>query len=112
MSIRLSGLENIKQKNLRLKPCGKQTKQMFCAAFSGDCRRTGLIFLFGDDRSPRGGVNKFVRDFYVRILPTLLPEDGIFMHDNASTHTAYIVCEALIEMGINVMECGLRTRQS
>lgn len=97
--------EQIKQKNLRLKPCGKQTKQMFWAAFSGDCRRTGLICLFGDDRSPRGGVNKFViRDLYMRILPTLLPEDGIFMHDNASTHTAYIVREALIEMGINVME--------
>jgi transposase len=43
-------------------------------------------------------------DLHIRILPTLLPEDGIFMHDNASTHTAYIVREALIEMGINVME--------
>lgn len=33
---------------------GKQVKQMFWAAFSGDERRTGLIPLFGDSNSERG----------------------------------------------------------
>lgn len=38
------------------------------------------------------------------MLPTLLPaEDGIFMHDNAPTYTAYVVRDALAEMEIEVM---------
>ena len=83
---------------------GKQVKQMFWAAFSAT-RRTGLIPLFGDPTSERGGVNRFViEELYRRVLPTLLPaEDGIFMHDNAPTHTAYVVRDALEEMEIEVM---------
>jgi transposase len=84
---------------------GKQTKQMFWAAFSGSLRRTGLIPLFGDPESERGGINRFIiRDLYLRILPVLISNsDGIFQHDNAPTHTARIVRDALRDMGIEVM---------
>lgn len=85
---------------------GTQIKQMFWAAFSGTLRRTGLIPLFGDPNSERGGVNRFViAELYRRVLPTLIANrDGIFQHDNAPTHTAYIVREVLGELGIEVME--------
>lgn len=85
---------------------GKQTKQMFWAAFSGSSRRTGLIPLFGDPTIGRGGVNRYViRDLYRRILPTLIDhQDGIFQQDNASTHTAHVVREALRDMGFTVMD--------
>lgn len=85
---------------------GKQTKQMSWAAFSGSTRRTGLIPLFGDLNSAHGGVNRFViRDLYQRILPTLIDhQDGIFQQDNAPTHTATIVREALGDMGFIVMD--------
>jgi transposase len=85
---------------------GKQVKQMFWAAFSGAVRRTGLIPLFGDPESERGGINRFViEELYRRILPTLMAnEDGIFQQDNAPTHTAHLVREALQEMNIEVME--------
>ncbi|KAJ5471864.1 hypothetical protein N7539_008704 [Penicillium diatomitis] len=65
----------------------------------------GLIPLFGDPISERGGVNRFViEELYRRVLPTLLStEDGIFMHDNAPTHTARVVREALDDMQIEVM---------
>ena len=77
---------------------------MFWATFSAS-RRTGLIPLFGDPISERGGINRFViEELYRRVLPTLLPtEDGIFMHDNALIHTAYVVRDALAEMEIEVM---------
>lgn len=79
---------------------------MFWGAFSGDSRRTGLIPLFGDPNSERGGVNRFViNDLYRRILPTLISnENGIFQHDNAPTHTAVIVRETLQELGLEVMD--------
>ena len=79
---------------------------MFWAAFSGDERRTGLIPLFGDSNSERGGVNRFVIEaLYRRILPILIDnEDGIFQHDNAPTHTAHVVRDALIELGVEVMD--------
>lgn len=66
---------------------------MFWAAFSGSTRCTSLIPLFGDPRSQHSGVNRFViDDLYRRVLPTLLRfEDSIFQHDNAPTHTAFIV---------------------
>ena len=77
---------------------------MFWAAFSAT-RRTSLIPLFGDPKSERGGINRFViEELYRRVLPTLLlAEDGIFMHDNAPTHTAYVVRDVLQEMEIEVM---------
>jgi transposase len=79
---------------------------MFWAAFSGSSRRTSLIPLFGDPSIGRGGVNRFViRDLYTRVLPTLiLNRDGIFQQDNARTHTAIVVREALREIGITVMD--------
>lgn len=79
---------------------------MFWAAFSGAERRTGLIPLFGDSRSPNNGKNRFViEDLYRRILPILMVnEDGIFQQDNAPTHTAHVVRNALNDMGIEVME--------
>ena len=50
---------------------------MFWAAFSGAERRSGLILLFGDPESQRGGVNRFViRDLYTRILLILLANEG------------------------------------
>ena len=77
---------------------------MFWAAFSAT-RRTSLIPLFRDPTLERGGVNRFlIKDLYRRVLPTLLSaEDGIFMHDNALTHTAIVVREALAEIQIEVM---------
>jgi hypothetical protein len=77
---------------------------MFWAAFSAT-QRTGLIPLFGDSESERGSVNWFViEELYRRIHPTLLQtEGGIFMHDNALIHTAYIVRDALEELEIEVM---------
>ncbi|KAJ5783167.1 hypothetical protein N7457_004941 [Penicillium paradoxum] len=84
---------------------GRQVKQMFWAAFSGAQRRSGLILLLGGPEPERGGVNRFViRDLYTRNLPILLANEGsIFQHDNAPTHTAYVVRDALREMGIEVM---------
>ncbi|KAJ5512190.1 hypothetical protein N7463_001742 [Penicillium fimorum] len=85
---------------------GKQVKQMFWAAFSGAIRRTGLIPLFGDPNAERTGVTSLViEDLYRRILPILvINQDSIFQHDNAPTHTAYVVRDALAEMQIEVME--------
>lgn len=79
---------------------------MFWGAFCGDLRRTSLIPLFGDSQSERGGINRFViEELYRRILPTLIVhEDGIFQHDNAPSHTAIIVRQALDEMQIEVMD--------
>lgn len=79
---------------------------MFWAAFSGSPRKTGLIPLFGNPESAREGVDRFVIEaLYRRILPTLLAEpDSIFQHDNAPTHTAYVVRDALNELGFEIME--------
>jgi transposase len=99
--------KQIQERDVRGVPTkGKQVKQMFWAAFSGATRRTGLVPLFRNPESNRRGIDSTViRDLYVRVLPTLfLNRDGIFQQDNASTHTAYIVRDALQELGIEVME--------
>lgn len=79
---------------------------MFWAAFSGAKRRTSLILLFGDPNSERGGVNRFViEELYRRVLPTLIVnQDSIFQHNNAPTHTAYVVQNALAKIEIKVIE--------
>ncbi|EKV05087.1 Transposable element tc3 transposase, putative [Penicillium digitatum PHI26] len=79
---------------------------MFWAAFSGATRRTGLIPLFGNPEAERTGITGLViEELYRRILPTLMSNEGaIFQHDNAPTHTAYVVRDALREMNIEVME--------
>ncbi|KAJ5148853.1 hypothetical protein N7448_000431 [Penicillium atrosanguineum] len=78
---------------------GKQTKQMFWAYFSGAPRKTGLIPLFGDPTADRKGITKeVIHNLYRGILPTLLTnEDALFQHDNAPTHTAYIVQALLLD---------------
>ena len=41
----------------------------------------------------------------MRILPILISnEGGIFQHGNTPTHTAYVICDALRDMNIEVME--------
>jgi transposase len=84
---------------------GYQIKQMFWASFSGSTRRTGLIPLYGDPNSPRGGVNRFViLDLYRRILPTLLADPrSIFQQDNAPSHTAHIVRDYIASLGREIM---------
>jgi transposase len=79
---------------------------MFWAAFSRSPRKTGLIPLFGNPKSARGGVDRFViKALYRRILPILLADPGsIFQHDNAPTHTAHVVRDALNKLGFEVME--------
>ncbi|KAJ5496357.1 hypothetical protein N7463_008344 [Penicillium fimorum] len=79
---------------------------MFWAAFSRATRRTGLIPLFGNPEAERTGITGLViEELYRRILPTLISNEGaIFQHDNAPTHTAYVVRNALSEMNIEVME--------
>ena len=61
---------------------GKQIKQMFWAAFCGLPRRSGIIPLFGDPESRRGGISsRTIEELYRRVLPTLLNsinQDAIF----------------------------------
>jgi transposase len=87
---------------------GKQIKQMFWAAFCGLPRRSGLIPLFGDPLSRRGGVSsRTIEELYRRVLPTLLNsinQNAIFQQDNALVHTAYIVRDALNELECEIME--------
>ena len=46
-----------------------------------------------------------IEELYRRILPILIQnEDAIFQHDNAPTHTAHVVRDALAEMNIEVMD--------
>lgn len=84
----------------------KGVKQMFWAAFAGCGRRTGLIPLFGDPNSARGGVNRWViLELYQRVLPTLLNgvEDPIFQQDNAPVHTAHVVRNWLMDQSFEIM---------
>lgn len=86
--------------------CHKGIKQMFWAAFSGSGRRTGLIPLFGDSNSPRGGVNRWViLELYQRVLPTLMngTEGAIFQQDNAPVHTAHVIRDWLADQDFAVM---------
>lgn len=71
-------------------------RQMFWAAFSHQ-RRSGLIAL-------DGRVNgQHIVDLYSAILPDIVGPGDIFMHDNAPSHTAYIVRALLRELRIEVM---------
>lgn len=99
-------IHQAKEGEILQKPCGKQLRQMFWACFNGDTRRTGLIAMHGDPESARGGVTStIIRLTYSTYLPTLLSNrsDAIFMHDNASTHTAHIVRDLLRDLGVEVM---------
>jgi hypothetical protein len=86
---------------------GKQIKQMFWAAFSGLPRRSGLIPLFEDPQSRRGGVSsRTIEELHQRVLPTLLNSlnhNAIFQQDNAPVYTTYIVRDALNELTWEIM---------
>ncbi|OKO93784.1 Transposable element Tc1 transposase [Penicillium subrubescens] len=61
----------------------------------------------GDPESARGGVtSNVVHSTYSTYLPTILSNrsNAIFMHNNASTHTAHIVRDLLQEIGIEVIQ--------
>jgi hypothetical protein len=86
---------------------GNQIKQMFWAAFYGQPRRSGLIPLDSDPKSPRGGVSsRTINALYRRVLPTLLSsvQNAIFQHNNALVHTAYLIRDTLNELGFEVIE--------
>ncbi|KAJ5890588.1 uncharacterized protein N7473_006816 [Penicillium subrubescens] len=60
------------------------------------------IPFFGDPRSQRGGVNRFIiKGLYRRILPILITNEDI---NNGLIYTAYIIREALAEVNIEVIE--------
>ena len=66
--------------------------------------RTGLVPLDGDPEAARHGVTgRVIVDLYRAFLPTILRPGDIFMHDNASVHTAGIVRELLTSLGVQVM---------
>ena len=95
--------EQLLQGDIKEKRCGHSVKQMFWGAF-GHNHRTGLLALEGDPDSARNGVTaRIIVEVYRAFLPTILEPGDIFMHDGASTHTAYIVRDVLQEMGIEVM---------
>jgi hypothetical protein len=77
---------------------------MFWAAF-GHRKRTNLVPMEGDPNSARGGVTA---RRYIEVLkehlPTILNFDSIFMQDNASIHTAYLVRDWFLEMGIELVD--------
>ncbi|KAJ0135309.1 hypothetical protein HZ326_20819 [Fusarium oxysporum f. sp. albedinis] len=71
-------------------------QQMFWAAF-GHGSRTSLVPLVGN-------VNAIgIYDLYSIILPWFLQPGDIFMHDNASVHTARIVKALLEELQVQLM---------
>jgi hypothetical protein len=99
----LRPLEQLIQGDVKEKRCGKSVKKMFWAAFGYNIR-TGLLSLDGDPESVRRGVtSRVIIEVYRAFLPTILEPNDIFMHDGASTHTAYIIGAILREMGIRVM---------
>ncbi len=82
---------------------GKGVKKMLWAAFGYNIR-TGLVPLDGDPQSARGGVSGWVIScLYEAFLPGFVQPGDIFMHDNASVHTARIVQAVLTRLGITVM---------
>ena len=81
---------------------------MFWAGFACG-RRTALVPLLGDPDSARGGVtSRQTLECLQDNLPTIAEPGYLFAQDNASTHTARIVQEWLIEWagfhGIILME--------
>ncbi len=83
-------------------PCKEKT-QMFWACF-GFGKRTDLVIMDGNPKSPQSRVTAHC---YIQVLeeylPTILEHDSVFMHDNASIHSAHIVRDWFIEQGIFLM---------
>ncbi len=76
---------------------------MFWGCF-GYNSRTELLALNGDPTSARGGVtSRIIWHVYRDTLPTFLAANDIFIHDNASTHTARIIQQLFQDLGITTM---------
>ena len=77
---------------------------MFWASF-GYNKRTNLITMKGDPDAPRGGVTaRRYLEVIEENLPTILDFNSIFMQDNASVHTAYIIRDWFRDMGIVLVD--------
>ncbi len=82
----------------------KGKSKMFWGCFSWG-RRTDLVVMAGDPDSPRGGVTaKRYIETLEEYLPTILNPNSIFMYDNASIHTAYIVRDWFCDEGIELLD--------
>lgn len=98
------------QRDRRLHPdliqpkiCGKGKSKMFWAVFGWHIK-TELVTMEGDPLSARGGVTARVyMDILERHLRPIMGFHSIFMHDNASIHTARIIKAWLLENGVNIM---------
>jgi len=96
--------EQLIERDVKERRCGKSVKKMLWAAFGQDAR-TGLVPLDGDPESARGGVTaRVIVEVYCAFLPVILEPGDIFMQDGASVHTARIVKRILQEMGVTVMD--------
>lgn len=71
-------------------------RQMFWAAFGRRCR-TPLVPLIGNVNA------EGIYNLYNFILPWFIELGDIFMHDNASIHTARVIKSLLEDLGIEVM---------
>jgi hypothetical protein len=70
---------------------------MFWGGFSWSTR-SSLTSLFGDPDAPKGGVSgRTIRNLYAEVLPTICEPGGIFLQDNAPTHTSRVVKQFLAE---------------
>jgi transposase len=77
---------------------------MFWAVF-GYRKRTNLVAMRGDpDSACRGVTAQRYIEVLEEYLPTILDYDSIFMQDNSSIHTAYIVQDWFWEMGIELVD--------
>ncbi len=96
--------EQIRDHDIRPIELGKRVKQMFWAGF-GEEFRTVLIPLDGDPEAPRNGVTaRVIYELYCEMLPLIMEEADVFMHDNAPVHKARQVRELLAALGIETME--------
>lgn len=92
----LRPIEQLEQGDVQVVSGQGIVRQMFWAAF-GNGKRTGLVALDGNVDS------QGIYDLYNAYLPDFLEANNIFMHDNASVHTAGIVKELLRERGYEIM---------
>jgi hypothetical protein len=66
------------------------------------------VVMARDPNSPQGGVTaKQYIETLEEYLPTILNPNSIFMHDNASIHTAYIVRDWFCDESIELLDWPL-----
>lgn len=76
---------------------------MFWAGFCEELRTT-LIPLEGDPQAPHNGVSgRVIYDVYREVLPEVILEIDIFMHDNAPVYKTRQVRELLEALNIEIM---------